>query len=102
MRTVTRYGSRVIRGFRHKGLKRLHETGSTQGIQPAHERKLKRILAALDAANTPLELDLPGYGLHQLKGRMKGHWSIIVNGNWRITFTFAGTDIDQVDYVDYH
>ncbi len=92
----------MIRGFRHEGLKRLHETGFAQGIQLAHERKLKRILAALDGANTPLELDRPGHGLHQLKGRMKGHWSITVNGNWRITFTFAGTDIDQVDYVDYH
>ncbi len=102
MCTVTRYVASVIRGFRHEGLKRLHETGSTQGIQPAHQRKLKHTLAALDAASTPLELELPGSELHQLKGRMKGHWSITVNGNWRITFTFAGTDIDQVDYVDYH
>ena len=92
----------MIRGFRHKGLKRLHETGTPQGIQPAHERKLTRILATLDAAATPNELDLPGYGLHQLKGRMKGHWSITVNGTWRVTFTFAGTDVDQVDYLDYH
>lgn len=92
----------MIRGFRHKGLKRLHETGTTQGIQPAHERKLKRILATLDAAATPNELDLPGYGLHLLKGRMKGHWSTTVNGNWRVTFTFTGADVDQVDYLDYH
>lgn len=92
----------MIRGFRHKGLKKLHATGSTQGIDPAHERKLKRILASLDAATGPQELSLPGYGLHSLKGTMKGTWSITVNGNWRVTFTFAGTDVDQVDYVDYH
>lgn len=92
----------MIRGFRHKGLRQLHETGSTHGVQPAHERKLRRILATLDAAATPNELDLPGYGLHLLKGRMKGRWSITVNGNWRVTFTFTGTDVDQVDYLDYH
>ncbi len=33
---------------------------------------------------------------------MKGHGSITVNGNWRGTFAFAGTGVDQVDYVDDH
>jgi len=92
----------VVIGFRHKGLKKLHDSGSTQGVDPAHEKKLKRILAALNVATSPQELNLPGYGLHELKGSMKGYWSITVNGNWRVTFKFAGTDVDRVDYVDYH
>lgn len=102
LRAGTRYTRIVIRGFRHKGLRRLFEEGSTAGVQPAHERKLRRILAVLDAASAPAEIDLPGFGLHPLKGSLKGHWSITVNGNWRVTFTFVGTDVDQVDYVDYH
>ena len=32
----------------------------------------------------------------------KGVWSVRVSGNWRITFAFAGTDADAVDYEDYH
>jgi len=31
---------------------------------------------------------------------LKGHWSIWVNGNWRITFRFAGAEL--VDDQDYH
>jgi len=25
-----------------------------------------------------------------------------VSGNWRVTFTCAGKDMDEVDYEDYH
>ena len=39
---------------------------------------------------------------HSLEDDLKGHWSIWVNGNWRLTFTFEGTDAILVDYQDYH
>ena len=37
-----------------------------------------------------------------LKGDLAGHWSIWVNGNWRITFKFVDGDVELVDYQDYH
>ncbi|MGE3692140.1 MAG: type II toxin-antitoxin system RelE/ParE family toxin [Novosphingobium sp.] len=92
----------MIVGFRHKGLKLLYETGSARGVQPAHKTKLLSILAALDVASGPEELALPSFRLHLLKGALKGHWSIWVNGNWRVTFRFVGADIELVDYQDYH
>ena len=60
------------------------------------------ILDALDAAQAPAELNLPAFRLHQLKGELAGHWSIWVNGNWRVTFRFIGSDVELVDYQDYH
>jgi toxin HigB-1 len=92
----------MIVSFRHKGLKQLYETGSSQGINAAHKSKLLSILAALDVAVGPEELRLPSYRLHALKGELKGHWSIWVNGNWRVTFRFIGSDVELVDYQDYH
>ncbi|MHB8253964.1 MAG: type II toxin-antitoxin system RelE/ParE family toxin [Acidiferrobacter sp.] len=92
----------MIIGFRHKGLGAYYRTGSTRGIQAMHAGKLTRILGALDAAVVPRDLDLPGFNLHPLKGKMKGYWSIWVNGNWRVTFRFVGPDIELVDYQDYH
>ena len=80
----------------------LYRTGSHRGIQAAHTPKLLRILAALDAASTPSELNLPGYRLHPLKGEMWGFWSIWVNGNWRVTLRFIAADVELVDYQDYH
>ena len=92
----------MIVSFRHKGLETLYRTGSTRGVQAAHADKIRRVLSALDAAGSPAELNHPAYRLHPLKGELKGHWSIWVNGNWRITFRFAGTDVELVDYTDYH
>ncbi|MGA2218868.1 MAG: type II toxin-antitoxin system RelE/ParE family toxin [Terracidiphilus sp.] len=39
---------------------------------------------------------------HPLKGDLKGHSSVSVNGNWRLTFAFEGEDAILVDYQDYH
>ncbi len=92
----------MIIGFRHKGLEVLYRTGSTRGVQATDAAKLRRILAALDAATVAAELQQPGYKLHALKGELKGHWSVWVNGNWRVTFRFVGADVELVDYQDYH
>ena len=92
----------MIVSFRHKGLEAFYRTGSTKGIQAAHARKLGMILAMLDVAKEPQDLNQPGLRLHPLKGDLKGHWSVWVNGNWRITFRFDGADLELVDYQDYH
>jgi proteic killer suppression protein len=41
---------------------------------------------------------LPGWRFHRLEGALAGHYSVRVNGNWRMTFTFEGTDAILVDY----
>lgn len=47
-------------------------------------------------------MNVPGWNLHVLSGDMKGHWSVWVNGNWRLTFAFEEEDAILVDYQDYH
>jgi hypothetical protein len=29
-------------------------------------------------------------------------YPMLLNGNWRLTFRFVGTDAEVVDYQDYH
>ncbi|EQD75826.1 Plasmid maintenance system killer, partial [mine drainage metagenome] len=48
------------------------------------------------------DMHAPGWNLHPLHGKLAGHWSVKVNGNWRLTFTFEGQDAVLVDYIDYH
>lgn len=48
------------------------------------------------------DLDIPGWRLHPLKGELDGYWSLGVSGNWRVIFRFIGSDIELVDYLDYH
>jgi len=92
----------MVKSFEHKGLQAFFETGSKAGIQPHHAPKLARQLARLNAAKVPEDMNLPGWRLHPLVGSLTGHYSVSVNGNWRLTFRFDGGDAVLVDYQDYH
>ena len=63
---------------------------------------MRRVLAYLDRASIPRDVDLPGWRLHPLKGDLAGFWSVTINGNWRIVFRFENGDVTDVDYMDYH
>lgn len=92
----------MIVSFRHKGLQKYFEQGSLAGIQPIHAKRLRMQLAAIDTAHTIDDMDIPGFRLHTLKGSMQGRWSIVVNGNWRVTFEFDNGNAHVLDYEDYH
>jgi proteic killer suppression protein len=92
----------MIKSFKHKGLRRYYETGSTRGIQANHAKRLRMQLAALDTAVEIDDLDIPGYVLHPLKANRKGIWAITVSGNWRLTFEFSDGNAYLLDYEDYH
>ncbi|MFY0990175.1 type II toxin-antitoxin system RelE/ParE family toxin [Halomonas sp. C05BenzN] len=92
----------MILTIKHKGLQALYWKGSSKGLRSDHVNKLRRILAALDQAKQPADMDLPGFRLHALKGQYKDHWSVSVNGNWRVIWRFTGEDVELVDYLDYH
>jgi proteic killer suppression protein len=92
----------MIKSFKSKALEKLFFDDDRRKIQPNHIAKLLRILDRLDASLNPQDMNLPGYNLHELKGKMKGKWSVWVNGNWRVIFEFDGNDVINVDYLDYH
>jgi toxin HigB-1 len=92
----------AIKGFRHKGLERFFATGDRSRIQANHADRLRLILGRLNASTSARDMNLPGLDLHQLGGARKGTWAVKVSGNWRVTFTCAGKDVDRVDYEDYH
>jgi len=92
----------MIRSFRHKELQRFFEKGSKSGIQARHERRLRLMLSRLDDATKAGDMDAPGWKLQALKGNLKGHWAVWVDENWRLIFTFDGTDAILLNYQDYH
>ena len=92
----------MIASIRHKGLRRLFETGDHRGVMADHAEKLRRILARFDASASAADMDLPGYRLHLLKGEWKGFHAVTVNGNWRVVFRFENGNAIDIDYVDYH
>jgi len=92
----------MIQSFRHAGLEKFFLTGSKAGIQPVHATKLRRQLTLLNTAKTANRMNVPGWDLHALKGNLQGHWSVKVNGDWRMTFAFENENAILVDYRDYH
>ncbi|MES2701340.1 MAG: type II toxin-antitoxin system RelE/ParE family toxin [Bacteroidota bacterium] len=92
----------MILSFRHKGLKLYYDKGDSSKLQPAHVSKIRLILTRLDACTAPGELNIPGYGLHQLSGNLKEFWSVKVSGNYRVIFRMDGKSVCEVDYLDYH
>lgn len=92
----------MIKSFRHKGLRKLYETGNGAGVQASHAKRLRMQLTALDTAQVIEDMNIPGFSLHTLKGEMRGRWSISVSGNWRLTFEFKDGNAHILDYEDYH
>jgi toxin HigB-1 len=92
----------MIQSFRHKGLRAFFESGSVAGIQPHHANRLRMLLAALDTAQSIEDMNVPGFRLHELKGKARGRWSVWVNGNWRVTFEYRDGHAYILDYEDYH
>ncbi|MBN1142631.1 MAG: type II toxin-antitoxin system RelE/ParE family toxin [Deltaproteobacteria bacterium] len=92
----------MIQNFRHKGLKRLFESGITSGVDPQHAARMRKILALLETAETLKDMDLPGLDLHPLRGDRKGTWAVKISGNWRMTFRMKNGDAFDLDYEDYH
>jgi len=92
----------MIKSFKHKGLKKFFYYGDVSGIQAEHKAKLNIILSAIQATKTVNALNVPMFRLHELKGDLKEHYSMRVNGNWRVTFKFEDGDAYILDYQDYH
>lgn len=69
----------MITSFRSRGLRLLYERSDGRRISAIQVNKIERILARLDQAENPNQMNLPGYRLHPLKGDLAGFWSVTVN-----------------------
>ena len=92
----------MIRSIKHRGLKRLVGRDDKSGLNAEQLPRIIDVLANLNVAAGPSDLDLPGYRLHALSGDYKGFWSIRISGNFRIVFRMEDGDVYDVDLVDYH
>jgi phosphopantetheinyl transferase len=73
----------------------------------AHEARLKArgeglMEFAPHAHRAPQAAEKVNTGFLELGDEWVGAWAVTVNGNWRLTFRFVGTDAELVDYQDYH
>ena len=92
----------MIENFKHKGLKRLFENGESKGILADHVEKIENILAVLNRAASPSDMDFHGFKIHPLKGERKWFYGVTVLANWRVIFRFEEGNACDVELIDYH
>jgi proteic killer suppression protein len=92
----------MIRTFRSRSLQRFAERGDPSKLSVQKVDRVRRILARLDAAQAPEDMNLPGFRFHGLKGKDRGRYAVDASGNWRITFGWLDGDAIDVDLEDYH
>jgi proteic killer suppression protein len=86
----------------NRALRRYWEAGDGSKINAQWRRKVWRVLNALDVAAAPQELDIPGFGFHELKGNRAGTYAVSVSGNWRMTFRWSNEGPYEVELEDYY
>jgi proteic killer suppression protein len=92
----------MIRSFRDRDTEDLFG-GRRVGRYGGFERQAMRRLQILDSATQLADLNgLPGNRFEPLRGNRKGQYSIRVNDQWRICFTWEKDGAHNVEIVDYH
>jgi proteic killer suppression protein len=92
----------MIVSWKHKGLRELFDTDRTAKIQPKLHSRIMETLDALDAAEKPEDMNLPGYDFRALRGFDPKRYTVHVNGPWTITFEFRDGNAHRVDLEQYH
>jgi proteic killer suppression protein len=91
----------MIKSFRSKALKLFAGKGDASKLPVQNHGKVRRQLAALNAATKPEDMNLPGNRFHGLEGEPK-RYAVDVSGNYRLTFGWEAPDAIDVDLEDYH
>jgi proteic killer suppression protein len=92
----------MIKSFACKDSEKLFNDERVRRFQ-AFERQARKRLMVLNAAPSLEALMLnPGNQFHSLTGDRKGQYSISINKQWRVCFTWHEGNAYNVEIVDYH
>jgi proteic killer suppression protein len=68
-------------------------------IQETGRRKLRMIHNSADLVDVKVP---PSDRLEKLSGNLRDHYSIRINGQWRIIFKWINDNASEVELIDYH
>jgi len=93
----------VLRSFADKEAERVWRRERGRKLDQNTQRAALRKLLILDAAETLDDLRVPpGNRLEKLKGDRAGSYSVRINQQWRICFSWTDAGPEGVEIVDYH
>jgi proteic killer suppression protein len=92
----------MIKSFKDKNSEKLYSGKFVKDFS-GFERQAIRRLQILDSATCLNDLkELPSNRFEALKGNRKGEYSIRINMQWRVTFTWYQNNPQEVGIEDYH
>lgn len=93
----------MIRSFHDRETERIFRRDASRKLPIEIQRKARRKLLILDAAESLQDLRVPpGNRLEKLRGGRLGQHSIRINRQWRVCFLWRDGDAFDVEIVDYH
>ncbi len=93
----------MIKSFRCKETEKIFQRSFSRKLPQAIQKTAYRKLALLHSAKELRDLLLPpANDLEMLHGDREGQYSIRINDQWRICFTWQDNDANEVEIVDYH
>lgn len=93
----------MIRSFRTKDTEAIWQRHYVKKLGPELSRLTYNKLVLINAAESINDLRVPpGNRLEKLAGNRAGQYSIRVNDQWRICFTWSASGAGNVELVDYH
>lgn len=75
----------MIKTFRSKALEVFAKQGDGRKLPVENHGRVRRILAVLDAATTPGDMNLPGFRFHGLSTKPK-RYAVDASGNYRVSW----------------
>lgn len=93
----------MIRSWADGEAEKLFSLQTSRKLPPDIQRVAFRKLRMLDAATTLEDLRIPPANrLEKLVRDREGQWSIRINDQWRVCFTWREASAYDVEIVDYH
>ena len=93
----------MIVSFGSKDTRKIWEGERVKGFSTDLQEMTRRKLRMLNNAQTTIDLQIPPSNrLEKLKGNLKDYYSIRINDQWRIIFTWDNGNAQDVKIVDYH
>jgi proteic killer suppression protein len=93
----------MIKHFKCPETEKIYKMQVSTKLPSTIQSRARRKLLMLDSADTLNDLKIPPSNhLEKLSGNRQGQYSIRVNDQWRLCFTWEGKDAYRVEMVDYH
>jgi proteic killer suppression protein len=93
----------MIKSYKNQRLERFHKGEKVRGLRGLDKELPIDRLDLLHAISAISDVPkLKSLNLHRLKGGRSGHWTMNINGPWRLVFEWRDGHAYDVELIDYH